>query len=234
MADLLRAVLWLAFTCLLFVSGHRLLWACTVSPDYWPAALAQLLPETCSGVADDISRNRERLSDIAASVRQAESAVLMKAANCTVNCPPPPPPPPPSPPPEPSPPPPRLGEIMPIPLEGNLDSLMGCWQSTSKITNTADGVEIVHKYCFEPNGKGTLTITAAGYRCSPAISGAIAGERLRITVPRVPCNNGTTFNRSVIQCRPGNSGALCDIDSFDASGRATPARVRGGQFKRVE
>ena len=86
-------MLWLVFTGLLVVSGHRLLWACTMSPAYWPSALKWLMPETCGPATDDNSRDGERVSAVAASILQAEHAVLMKAANCTIDCPLPPPPP---------------------------------------------------------------------------------------------------------------------------------------------
>ncbi len=125
--------------------------------------------------------------------------------------------PPPAPPPSPlapEPPAPRAAEApLSVPESavesGSTEFLDGQWRSVTGLQDADTGKPIQLNYDFT-DGKGSVTLShgtgASRQTCSGPVSSSIDGGKLSIQHDTIACPDGTTFERSRVECAVGDGG----------------------------
>jgi hypothetical protein len=89
----------------------------------------------------------------------------------------------------------------------SMDFVKGCWR-TDPFRHRAAVIPGVSTYCFDADGRGTLTFERRelGHRCRLAARAQWAGNELHLDDTDGVCNDGTTWHADHLICRPDQSG----------------------------
>jgi hypothetical protein len=221
---------WLALSALL--PGLPVLaWTAMAWWPGWGAILGLAVPELCevpSAVADREAALTAAQDEEAALRRQLarlQGDIAARRVQCRV--PPPPPPPPPTPPrvveapspPPPAPPPPRREPTAPpappddrfrippgIAQDRDLSFAKGCWV-TDPFRHSPLQAPGVSEYCFDANGRGTMTFRRGNYVCrAPARIEIRSDGGLYLEDADSRCSDGSRWYQDRLTCHPDRSG----------------------------
>jgi len=237
MIRILAALGWLAFAAIVVAGGRMMLGACEVRT--WPVLDYAYCPVPPRQDRSGLDAERDRSAVLQSRVRRTEQQ-LAALPVCQPPAPPPPPEPEkraeaPPPPPPPAPPPP---DQMMIPTR--LEDLKGCWQSERGDINIVsdDEREVLMGvvricYCFDDDGKGTITQTfKGGGICKGTLRVQLSPNELKMHHPILRCSQGKgRINASNITCT-GAQGqtAVCGSVSL---GRMKGRGISGEHFNKV-
>ncbi len=128
---------------------------------------------------------------------------------------PPRPVPPPPPEPDTAPPDDRLRIPEDVDRTRDLTFLAGCWRTDPFRHSPAQGSPGTSTYCFDAEGRGSLTFRRSGIACTaPAHVEILPGGRLRIWDANTVCNDGTLWFQDRLDCAGAGGGvAQCSGES---------------------